>query len=88
MRPDQKYTPKCRWCGAVKAQPPRMAGTGIVKGAIRYRCTNAECPRKGQVPWKLPEMEYPFGGRRRPPNRQEDDPGFENAVRILEDATE
>jgi hypothetical protein len=75
------WKPKpCRWCGG-----ERKPGGGHGKGNRKFQCYNPDCPRKHYRPWRVPVM-APL-----PPldalayRNGEDDPGFENAVRAMED---
>jgi len=72
----------CRWCGCLKR--PR-AGPRNEDDKRGYRCVNLDCPRRGQVAWKIPRMiRIVFS----PPPYDDTSPGFDNAVRAMEDGLE
>lgn len=79
-KPGQKVKPaRCKACGTLKVSVGSPGQIGC-----HYRCLNLTCPRKGQLPWVIPRMTRP-GPRELMLDGDEDNPGMENGVRILED---
>lgn len=78
----------CKWCGCIKqpvGDPNRMLGSHS-GGGCKWTCRNPDCPRKGQVPWKLPKclpIVFVDG-----PTYSKKSGEFDNAVRALEDRCE
>lgn len=78
-----KQCPVCRWCGGAKQSVGNHHDPVTKKRTVgfEYRCRNPDCPRRGQVPWRVPRTDRIVFAR--PP--YDDQLSFDDVVRAIED---
>jgi hypothetical protein len=72
----------CEWCGVPKIHDSDPGK----RGTQAFRCFNPDCdrPTAGRIPWSIPTLHLPYR-RQCKTQSGETDPGFDDAVRAMED---